>query len=77
MVDDPIVIIAYDCKLMRPACVIVAAGMGASNRVVHAFDTQDWLLAPTPDMRCYPLPMSKLPELVKKTREARKTRKSS
>jgi hypothetical protein len=47
--------IAYDTKLARPGCAIVQASMGCDPAVSHAFDTDLWLLAPTPDMAVYPL----------------------
>jgi hypothetical protein len=47
--------IAYDTKLARPGCAIVQASMGCDPVVSHAFSTDLWLLAPTPDMAVYPL----------------------
>lgn len=63
--------IAYDIELMRPACVIVAASMGADSDLAHWFDTQDWLLAPTPNMKVYPVTEDQVDQLVVMTREKR------
>jgi hypothetical protein len=59
--------IAYDCQLKRPACVLVAAGMGADSSLAQHFNTQDWLLAPTPDMAVYECTPDQLAKLVKIT----------
>lgn len=66
--------IAYDIKQMRPGCVLVAAGMGADIEPCHAFDVEDWLLAPTPDMKVYEIKPDELKKLVQKTRIRRKLR---
>ncbi len=49
------VVLAYDTVLKRPACVLVAAGMLADTWPCHKFKTEDWLLAPTPNMGRYPV----------------------
>lgn len=46
-------LVAFDVKLMRPACVLVAAGLGASSEAAKRFPTESWLLAPTDDMSVY------------------------
>lgn len=46
-------LIAYDCRLKRPGCVLVAAGIGADPEVSKRFPSETWLLAPTDDMRVY------------------------
>lgn len=46
--------LVYDCVLKRPACVLLQAVMGGGDAgVMHdlGFDSDSWLLAPTPDMR--------------------------
>lgn len=48
-------LIAYDTDLCRPACVLVAAGMGAGVEMSKRFKTELWLLAPTPAMRVMPV----------------------
>lgn len=45
--------LAFDIELMRPACVLVAAGMGADSTVPARFPTESWLLSPTSDMKVY------------------------
>lgn len=49
--------IAYDIKLKRPGCVLLQTVMGAtiSNSKLHAFPQGSWLLAPTPDLKLYPV----------------------
>lgn len=64
--------VVYDIKLMRPACVLVAASFGVNPEVNRQFDTQDWLLSPTPDMKVYPIESDEqLAQLIKMTRDAR------
>lgn len=46
-------LLAYDCKLKRPGCVLVAAGIGADPNASKRFPSEAWLLYPTPDMRVY------------------------
>ncbi|ARQ95414.1 hypothetical protein [Bradyrhizobium phage BDU-MI-1] len=64
--------IAFDIKLMRPACVLVAAGMGADSNLASRFETKDWLLAPTPDMGVYEINEIQLDQLVKKVEAHRR-----
>ena len=56
--------IAYDTKLMRPACVILAAAKGADVEPAHWFDSRHWLLEPTPDLKVYEVTDSELRRLV-------------
>lgn len=41
-------LIAYDTDLKRPACVLVAAGMGGDPKISQRFKNELWLFAPTP-----------------------------
>jgi len=59
--------IAYDCELKRPACALVAAGMGADSLAAQEFDPQDWLLSPTPAMKVYECSPDQLAKLVEMT----------
>jgi len=46
--------LVFDIKLHRPACVLLQAayGCGESNSFLQmTFDSRDWLVSPTPDMR--------------------------
>ena len=63
--------IAYDIKLMKPACVLVAAGFGADSSLAHEFDANDWLLSPTDDMQVYDVTEDQLKQLIQKTEAAR------
>ncbi len=56
--------LAYDITLMRPACVLVAAGMGADTEASSAFDPSAWLLIPTPNMKVYETTPEQLRRLV-------------
>jgi len=60
--------VAYDIKLMKPACVLVAAGLGGDPAAAREFPTRLWLLAPTPDMRVYETTPEQLQMLVVKTK---------
>jgi hypothetical protein len=51
---------------MKPACVLVAAGLGADTDLPHEFDTKHWLLAPTDDMEVYQINDEMLSQLVAK-----------
>ncbi len=61
--------LAYDIKLKRPACVLVAAGMGACTKAAGRFPVETWLLHPTPDMAVYETSEVQLEYLVRKARE--------
>ncbi len=67
--------VAYDIKLMRPACVLVAAGLGGQSASASAaaqrFNTEDWLLSPTPDMKVYETNEHQLLALLKLTEDSR------
>lgn len=61
--------VAFDLHLMRPGCVLVAAGMGADTEPCAHFETDTWLLAPTPGMKVFettPEQLAKLVEMVGK-----------
>lgn len=45
--------LAFDTKLRRPACVLVAAALGGDIGASGAFPAETWLLAPTDDMKVY------------------------
>ncbi len=60
--------IAYDCELKRPACALVAAGMGADSTLAQYFHPQDWLLSPTPTMAVYECTPEQLAKLIEMTR---------
>jgi hypothetical protein len=45
--------LAYDLTLRRPACAILAAALGGDVALVHAFNAENWLIHPTPDMKVY------------------------
>lgn len=67
--------IAFDTKLMRPACVILQATLGCNPRVAHEFFSEDWLTSLTPDMKVYPVTESQLAQLVDMVAEAKSLRK--
>lgn len=52
--DEELLVLLADVRLRRPGCVLLQAARGcaeASRFVSETFDSEDWLLAPTPDMR--------------------------
>jgi hypothetical protein len=63
--------ICYDITLMKPGCVLLAAAMGADTEPSKCFDTEYWLLAPTPNLRVYEINEAQLKQLVTKTKEVR------
>lgn len=67
--------IAFDTKLMRPACVILQASLGCNPRVAHEFFSEDWLTSLTPDMKVYPVTAGQLAQLVDMVAEAKSLRK--
>ena len=66
--------IAYDTKLFQPGCVLLQAAMGGDPALCHEFDTQDWLLAPTPDLKVYPVTDEQLKSLIRMTKTYRETK---
>lgn len=56
--------LAFDIKLMRPACVLVGADPEGSKK----FDAETWLLTPTPDMRVYDTTPEQLQALIARVR---------
>lgn len=65
-------LVAYDTELMRPGCVMVAAGLGADSSIPSMyFEVDDWLLYPTRNMKVYRVTESQLAQLVAKTEAAR------
>ena len=49
--------IAFDCKLRRPGCVLIQAGLGGLSGALFSdyFPEETWLLFPTDDMAVYPV----------------------
>lgn len=66
--SDGRVRILYDAKLTRPGCVLLAALAGTERAVLHRMD--NWLLAPTPDMKVYEVTAAELEALVTITNRA-------
>jgi hypothetical protein len=60
--------IAYDAVLKRPGCVLLQAAMECNPRIAHEFPSETWLLAPTPDLKVYPLTPEILGKLKKITK---------
>lgn len=59
--------LAYDLKLNRPGCVLIQAAMGGTVDVSRHFDSKDWLLYPTPDMKVYRITEAQLEEAKRAT----------
>lgn len=64
--------IVYDATLKRPACALLQAVLGGDGGVANHFDSEDWLIAPTPGMHTYEVTPDQLKKLVKITKENRK-----
>ena len=45
--------VAFDTVRMRPGCAIVQAALGGDTNAAFYFETEDWLPAPTQEMRVY------------------------
>lgn len=45
--------ILYDVTLRKIGCVLLQASTGGDTRAPQDFPTEDWFLAPTPNMRLY------------------------
>lgn len=61
--DDGPHTILFDPKVMKPGCPLLQAAAG-NPRIASCFDTEVWLLAPTPDMRVYEVTKAQLTRLV-------------
>lgn len=59
--------VVYDPVLKRPGCVLLAAALGGDYHTANRFRTEDWLLAPTPDMGVFVVTADQLNQLVKIT----------
>lgn len=60
-------IIAYDKILMRPGCALLQAAYGGDSGIASHFDTEDWLLFPTPDLKPYTVTKEELTAVVRLT----------
>ncbi len=58
--------VAFDIKLMRPGCALVAAALGASIEAANRFNVEDWLLYPTPGMEVFETTEAQLEALITK-----------
>ncbi len=61
--------IVYDTELMRPGCVLLQATFGCNPDLAHRFKTEHWLLAPTDNLKVYPVTESQLDQLVEMTED--------
>lgn len=66
--------IVFDCKLIRPGCVILQAGMGGDPALAHVFPVETWLVHPTPDMKVYELDDIQLQKLIEMVSQNQKNR---
>ena len=69
------IIIAYDKTLMRPGCALLQAIFGGDLGIAGQFEVEDWLLAPTPDLRPYRIQRYQISQIIEMTRKARKKNK--
>lgn len=59
-------VIAYDCDLDQPGCVMVAAGLCADTAIPQLFETSSWIVSLTPGMRRYEVTDEQLALLVER-----------
>jgi hypothetical protein len=64
--------LAYDAALRRPACVLIAAGLGGDTRATMEFPSETWLVSLTDGMRVYEVSEELLARLVQETDLRRK-----
>lgn len=62
--DEKDYIVAFDVEKFQPGCVLIQAMYGASGSIANLFDTDKWLLSPTPKMRPYKITGKELKQLV-------------
>lgn len=67
-------LLAFSPSRRRPGCVLLQACLGGSSALAQRFPTETWLLAPTDDMRVYPVAdeaqLGQLGQLVEIAKEA-------
>ena len=63
--------ILFDRTLKRPGCVMLQVACGCGLQAALMFDSEDWLLTPTPDMRVYEVTEDEVVELAKMAAERR------
>jgi hypothetical protein len=63
--DDKEYRLAFDLKLKRPGCVLVAAALGGNTTILRRFDTSSLLLSPTKDMRVYRIKGYQLKQVIR------------
>ncbi len=57
-------IIVYDLELMKPGCVLLQAMYGGTIPDFSSrFDAEEWLLAPTPNLKAYEITEEQLEKL--------------
>jgi len=70
--------IAYDCERRKVGCVLLQVALGGTVPSTlfydHFGDNNSWLLAPTPDLKLYPITEKQLPMLAAKTDFTRSNR---
>lgn len=70
--------IAYDCERRKVGCVLLQVAFGGTVPTALFYDyfsnSDSWLLAPTPDLKCYPITEEQLAILAAKTDFTREER---
>lgn len=54
----------YDVTLRKCGCVLLQAVAGGSIGIANRIPAEDWLVAPTPDMKLYELTDDQVDQLV-------------
>jgi len=66
---------AFNIKAMKPACVNLQAIYGGTPRLVSLFHTDTWQLAPSEDIKIYPLNHNQLVSLITRCEQLHCTEK--
>ncbi len=57
--------IVYDMKLKRPACALLQVVLGGDLGIVNQIPSEQWLLVPTKDMKCYAITDEQFSSLIR------------
>lgn len=51
--DNTLLPLVFDPTLNKVGCVLLQAALGGTRGLCYLFDTEDWFLAPTENMKMY------------------------
>jgi hypothetical protein len=73
--DQTMVTLAYDPVLRKVGCVLLQAVAGIDQPVVHSWNPDKWLLAPTPTLGKMTFSRAQWEEIAKADNEGQKPRR--